>query len=76
MPPPERLPDRWSLVVETLTRPYRVTVSMVLLVSLVPFYIFLPILFPARTRYAPEVALDGPPAQPSSEPASSAINGR
>ncbi len=58
MPAPERLPDRWSLVVQTLTRPYRVTVPMVLLVSLVPFYIFLPILFPARTRYSPEVALD------------------
>jgi membrane-associated phospholipid phosphatase len=51
-------PFRWRMVGESLTRPYRVTIPMVLLVSLVPFYIFLPELFPPHRRYAPELALD------------------
>src|SRR5687768_6596609 len=46
------------MVGESLARPYRVTIPMVLLVSLVPFYIFLPELFPPHKRYAPELALD------------------
>ena len=46
--------------VEALGRPYRVTPGMVLLVSLVPFYIFIPaVLLPGRTLYAPSVWLDG-----------------
>lgn len=48
----------WSIVVQSLSRPYRVRVSMVLLVALVPFYILIPEFFPPRTRYAPELALD------------------
>lgn len=47
-----------SLVAQSLARPYRVTVPMVLLVSLVPFYIFLPELFPPDTRHVPALALD------------------
>ena len=48
----------WSIVAQSLTRPYRVPLSMVLLVSLVPLYIFIPVLFPPRTRHVPELALD------------------
>lgn len=48
----------WSMVGQSLARPYRVTLPMVLLVSMVPFYIFLPELFPPETRHAPEIALD------------------
>jgi membrane-associated phospholipid phosphatase len=48
----------WSLVAETLTRPYRVTLPMVALVSLVPGYIFIAELLPGRTLYAPALALD------------------
>src|SRR5688572_2071191 len=51
-------PFRWGMIAQSLRRPYRVTIPMVLLVSLVPFYIFLPELFPPQTRYAPELALD------------------
>lgn len=47
-----------DLVAQSLARPYRVTVPMVLLVALVPFYIFIPALLPPRTRYFPELALD------------------
>ena len=54
----ETPPVRWSMVVETLTRPYRVTAPMVVLVSLIPFYIFIPELLPARTLHAPELPLD------------------
>lgn len=48
----------WGMVAESLTRPYRVRVSMLLLVALVPFYILLPEFFPPHTRHAPEFALD------------------
>ena len=46
------------MVRQSLARPYRVTASMIILVALVPFYIFLPELFPPDTRYAPQLALD------------------
>jgi membrane-associated phospholipid phosphatase len=46
------------MVAQSLARPYRVTVPMVLLMSLVPLYIFIPELFPPETRYAPELPLD------------------
>jgi membrane-associated phospholipid phosphatase len=49
---------RWSMVAESLTRPYRVSISMVLLVSLVPFYIFIAELARKRTLHVPELALD------------------
>lgn len=48
----------WRLVAQSLTRPYRVTVPMVLLVSLVPLYIFIPELYPPSVRHVPELALD------------------
>lgn len=43
---------------ESLTRPYRVTLSMVVLVLLVPFYVFIPELMPGRTLHVPELAWD------------------
>jgi membrane-associated phospholipid phosphatase len=59
-------PVRWSLVAQALTRPYPVTPSMVLLVSLVPCYIFIAELMPERTLHRPEVALDRAlPLQPA-----------
>ena len=42
----------------SLNRPYRVTFPMVVLVSLVPFYIFIAQLMPGRTLHVPELALD------------------
>lgn len=47
-----------NLVTRSLTRPYRVTMPMVLLVALVPFYLFIPDLFPPGTRHFPALALD------------------
>jgi membrane-associated phospholipid phosphatase len=41
-----------------LTRPYRVTLPMVLLVSLVPLYIFIGVANKGRPHYAPAIALD------------------
>lgn len=53
-----QLPARWSLLVESLTRPYRVTIPMIVLVSLVPLYVFIPTLVAGRRTYAPELFLD------------------
>jgi membrane-associated phospholipid phosphatase len=55
---PETLPVRWTMVAEMLNRPYRVTVPMVVLVALVPFYVFIPDLTPGRTRHVPDLFLD------------------
>ncbi len=49
---------RWSTVAESLNRPYRVSLSMVVLVSLVPFYIFIGELARERTLHVPLLALD------------------
>src|SRR6185295_11527421 len=46
------------MVVETLTRPYPVSVPMVVLVLLVPSYILIAELASERTLHVPEVALD------------------
>ncbi len=46
------------MVAQSLARPYRVPLSMVLLVTLVPFYILIPAFLPPRTRHVPELALD------------------
>ena len=54
----ETLACDWGLVRESLTRPYRVRVSMVVLVALVPLYIFIPGSIPGRAMHAPELALD------------------
>src|ERR1044071_1385946 len=48
----------WSTVVEALTRPYRVTASMVILVGLLPLYTFIPALFPSRKLHVPNLPLD------------------
>ena len=46
------------MVVQSLTRPYRVTIPMVVLVSLVPFYIFIADMMRGRTLHVPALALD------------------
>lgn len=46
------------MIAESLRRPYRVTAPMVVLVLLVPLYLFIPDLTPVRTMHAPELALD------------------
>jgi membrane-associated phospholipid phosphatase len=57
---------RWSMVAESLRRPYRVTIPMVALVMLVPFYIFIGESMPGRTVHIPALALDGAlPLQPA-----------
>jgi membrane-associated phospholipid phosphatase len=55
---PDAGPVNWSLVVQSLTRPYPVTPSMVMLVLLVPCYIFIAELMPDRTLHVPELAWD------------------
>jgi membrane-associated phospholipid phosphatase len=66
MTAPDAIPFRWSMVVQALTRPYRVTLPMVVLASLVPFYIFIATLMPGRTMHAPELPLDRlVPVQPT-----------
>lgn len=49
---------RWRMVGESLTRPYRVTFSMVILVSLVPLYLFIPAMVRGPFN-APAMLLDG-----------------
>ena len=46
------------MVRESLRRPYRVTIPMVILVSLVPVYLFIPDFFGGRELHAPALALD------------------
>ena len=55
---PETAPLRWSMVAESLTRPYPVSIPMIVLVGLVPFYIFIPVLMTGRPLHVPELALD------------------
>lgn len=47
-----------SLILASLTRPYRVTIPMVILVSLVPLYIAIAEVARGREVHAPAVALD------------------
>src|SRR5688572_4885452 len=49
----------WRAVARSLARPYRVTAPMVVLVSLVPLYLFIPELAAGGARRAPALALDG-----------------
>ena len=49
---------RWRTVAESLGRPYPVRLPLVVLVSLVPFYIFIAELASERTLHAPELPLD------------------
>lgn len=55
---PDTGPCRWSLALQTLSRPYPVSLPMVVLVLLVPFYIFIAEMMPGRTLHVPELALD------------------
>jgi len=48
----------WDLVVQSLRRPYRVSVSMIVLVSLVPLYILIAEAVPRRSLHVPEMGLD------------------
>jgi membrane-associated phospholipid phosphatase len=58
--------SRWALAVRMVRRPYRVTFSMVALVSLVPFYIFIAAMMHGRTLHAPAIPLDSRiPLQPA-----------
>ena len=50
--------SRLGLVRQSLARPYRVTIPMVVLVGMVPFYLFIAGPTPGRTSHAPAIALD------------------
>ena len=54
----ETSPSTWALVVQSLNRPYPVSFSMLVLVSLVPMYIFIASAMWARALHTPEIALD------------------
>jgi membrane-associated phospholipid phosphatase len=54
----EASPSTWSLVAQSLNRPYPVSFPMLLLVSLVPCYIFIASVSWTRTLHVPEIALD------------------
>ncbi len=63
---PASNPVRWSMIVESLTRPYRVSIPMVVLMALVPFYLFIARAISDRTLYAPALSLDRAlPLQPA-----------
>lgn len=53
-----RLQLRWRLVADSFRRPYRVTISMVVLVMLVPGYLVIARYARAGTPYVPEIAFD------------------
>jgi len=56
----------WRLVTDSLTRPYRVSIAMVLLLALVPFYIFIGESAPYRTLHVLELGVDRAfPLQPA-----------
>ena len=54
----KRSPITWSTVVQAVTRPYPVTFPMLLLVSLVPFYLVIAQRAREGAVHAPELALD------------------
>lgn len=49
---------RWNVVAESLSRPYPVSVPMIALVLIVPFYIFIADFIEGRAVHAPALALD------------------
>lgn len=55
---PEAAQFRWGMVLESLTRPYPVSLPMIFLLALVPLYIFIPGMVLGRTLHRPELALD------------------
>ena len=56
--PPQATSSRWHLVAEFLKSPYRVTLPMVVLVLLVPLYLFIPQLATRRAPSVPALSLD------------------
>lgn len=54
----DTIPFQWSLALRSLTRPYPVTIGMIALVSMVPFYIFIAQGVSSRALHAPALALD------------------
>jgi membrane-associated phospholipid phosphatase len=52
-------PGAWGTIVQAFTRPYPVTLPMIVFVSLIPLYVFIPRIVDGRTFYAPASALDG-----------------
>lgn len=48
----------WRRALQSLGQPYRVSLPMVVLLLLVPLYVFLPGLIPPPVRYAPAVRFD------------------
>jgi membrane-associated phospholipid phosphatase len=66
MKTPEEIPFRWSMVAQSLTRPYPVSIFLVVLVALVPFYIFIAESMPGRQLHVPALASDRAlPLQPA-----------
>ena len=59
MPTP-REPDRlsWSMVLAVFTRPQPVTIPMVMLFAIIPFYLYIGVLTRGRIAHVPELALD------------------
>ena len=55
---PGLINSNWGLVAQSLARPYRVRVSMIILVALVPLYVLVPAFLPPSIRHVPELALD------------------
>lgn len=51
-------PFRWSMVVKSLNRPYPVSLSMIALVLLVPFYIFIGESMAGRVTHVPALPFD------------------
>lgn len=51
-------PVRWSIVRQSFTRPYPVTIPMVVLVSVVPFYLFIAGRARGGVVHAPALAID------------------
>src|SRR5687767_11786422 len=63
---PQATPFRWSMVAESLQRPYRVTIPMVVLFLLPPVYLFIPELTAGGTLNVPALPLDDRiPLQPA-----------
>lgn len=51
--------SRLSMVRQSLARPYKVTIPMIILVGMVPFYVFIAGPHPGRTQHVPAVGIDG-----------------
>lgn len=50
--------SRLALVRQSLARPYKVTVPMIVLIGIVPFYIFIAGPAPGRIQHVPAIAID------------------